>query len=176
MSIPVKHHVDLGGNRIINAGNPTAAQDLVTRDFVTNGSVLVRNNGSTTQDLTPGFNKLVSALTTVVLNGNNYWDHTNKRLAPGRAGSYLVGGGVQLGNMSNGMNLTLSVRLNGTDYAQVGRMLCVGSTSVQANGSILIPMNVSDYVELFAYNGDVSTRTTIAGAERTFFWALRLHD
>lgn len=138
------------------------------------GVVMVRNDGSTTQSFASGASTKVStALTTVVANQLTWWDTTNKKFLPTRAGKYLISVAAGLEGLGDGKELIGDIHLNGSEYIRLYRSSTgAAGLSLHAAGSAIVDMNGStDYVEFYLYNGDSSSRSTAAAAQCVYFGA-----
>lgn len=143
------------------------------------GIVIVRNDGSTTQSLSASTFTKLSCINTEVSDPSGWWDNSNQKFLPTRAGRYLIVAGSQI-TMVSAATLTsylLIARLNGSDYAHLARGWIYGAGNIGVSGSCIVDMNGStDYVEPFGWQNDSASRTTVAGAERQFFMASYLSD
>lgn len=162
---------------VICEETPVAA--LQTRS-INRGSVIVRNDGSTTQSITSAtYTKLTTSLATEETDQNGWWDHPNKKFQPTLAGIYRVSIGVCLGaTLTDGATLIAVVYLNGAAYAHVFRgFAAANSATLSACGTVDVSMNgSSDYVEAYVYQSSGSAVSTVAGAERVFFCASRVAE
>lgn len=133
------------------------------------GYTFVRADGSTTQTTSSSaWSKISTALSSVVSNPDTYWDTSNKRFLPLRAGSYLITAGAQFN--SGSADAQAGIYLNGAldspgAYINVANCYAICTGIVNFNGS-------SDYAELWAYTG--SALTTFADAGSVFFKAIYL--
>jgi hypothetical protein len=144
------------------------------------GVVIVRNDGSATQSIAAStFTKITTALATETKDQQGWWDHANSKFLPNKSGSYLIIAGMQIALADQSSAIVL-VRLNGSDYAHLARgwmSAASGTPNAGVSGSTIVLLNgTTDYVEMFAYQNDTVARSTIAGAERLFFMAVRVGD
>jgi len=143
------------------------------------GIVIVRNDGSTTLSIAASTFTKLTPINTEVADPNGWWDNSNQRFQPTRAGRYLIVAGSQI-TMSSAATLVsylLVARKNGTDYAHLARGWIYGPGNIGVSGTAIVDMNgSSDYIEPFGWQNDSVSRTTVAGAERQFFMASYLAD
>lgn len=138
------------------------------------GVVIVRNDGSATQSFTAStYTKVTSALVTEEYDQNGWWDNTTKTFQPDIAGFYSICAGLQLSSVGDQKNLMGIIRKNDSDFMFLGRVYTsVSSSFPQVSGAIQVYMNgTTDYAEFFIFHNDVSSRSSVADAARTFFCA-----
>lgn len=153
------------------------------------GTVIVRNDGSTTTSLSASTFTKMTSINSEELDSLGWWDNANAKFLPTRAGNYLCVMGIQI-NMNIAPVLTTaatvsviaSFRKNGSDYTHAARGWVTQDSTLAAknvgvSGSSIISFNgSSDYVEPFGWQNDSSSRSSLAGAERQFFMATYLGD
>lgn len=162
------------------AGTPVSRKvtaDVIRTYIDKRGGTIVRNDGSTTLSIAASTFTKLTPINTEEYDPNGWWDNSNQRFQPTRAGIYLVAVGSQLSFVSPGAacSYLLVVRKNGTDFAHAARGW-VPTAAVTLNagvsGTCLVYLNGStDYVEPFGWQNDTVSRSTVAGAERQFFMA-----
>jgi hypothetical protein len=140
----------------LTAGKGNAIEDQLSR-----GYVYVRSDGTTTQTLSSGaYSKIAAALATEVSDVNGWWDHTNKKFQPTRAGKYIVSTSCGLTLMNAGKFILLTLYKNGSEAFRLNRLdTGYADSALSATGTAIIDMNgSSDYVEVYMYNGDTVSR------------------
>lgn len=154
----------------IVTATPTAAKLAALELQLNRGFTFIRSPSSGSQTLTSGWNKIASIITEVVANPNTWWDTTNKKFTPLRAGVYQIVAGAQL-DVTSAQIGQAAIYLNGVADSfgavsvQGTAMLPLISTLVSFNGS-------TDYAELHLYiDGTISTTV---GTGRVFFKAIYL--
>lgn len=134
------------------------------------GLASVRSPSTGTQTLSAGVFTKITVMTDIVTNTNTWWDTTNHRYTPQRAGKYLIIAGMQMAPASlrtveatiykNGI-----VDTYGSVFQSSTALLPTVSAIVEANGS-------TDYFELYVYaDGSIPT---LAGTGRGSFKAIYL--
>ena len=139
------------------------------------GIVIVENNGSTAQSIgATSFVKVSSALATEVVDNEGWWDETNKKFLPTRAGKYLVSCAVSLTQIALSKTMIASIYKNGAEKHRIDRKdTGMSASTLTAGGSCIIEMNGStDYLELYIYNGDASSRNTEVDRSCVWFMAM----
>ena len=148
---------------------------------ITANAFLARNNGTATQSLPAStFTKLT--VITEELDPAGWYDGANQRFQPNVSGVYLVGMGAQVtmgGSANDGTSLIAEIRKNGSPFAHAARgwitKTSVNNGNLGVSGTVVVPLNgTSDYVEPFVWQSDGGARSTVAGAERQFFWGYRI--
>lgn len=154
----------------IVTATPTAAKLAALELQLNRGFTFIRSPSSGSQTLTSGWNKIASILTEVAENPNTWWDTTNKKFTPLRAGLYHIVTGAQLDVTASRVGQA-AIYLNGAAdsfgpvFVQGTAMLASISTIVKFNGS-------TDYAEFYVYI-DGTTDTTV-GVGRVLFKAIYL--
>ena len=157
------------------AGTPISKKATIEATLAarTSGYAFIRNDGSTTQSIAATTDaKISTPLTTVVSNADGWWDTSNKKYLPLKAGKYVVIGTVSFSNQAGSADVIASLRLNGTELVRGSRVRnsTGGATCAQVSG--IVTFNGStDYVELYLYNGDSSSQSTEAYNASTQFFA-----
>jgi len=119
-----------------------------------------------------------SGTTKVALNGevfdtgNNFDSTTNSRFVAPVAGFYFITACVQVSSAGMGTtaNGTAFIYKNGAEWKR-GQMIAGSGnslTTITAQISDVMQLAANDYVELWAYNGDSSTRSTGSGSNITY--------
>lgn len=144
------------------------------------GIVIVRNDGSTTTSLSASTFTKLACINSEEFDPNGWWDNSNQKFQPTRAGRYLIVAGSQL-TMAGGPGVVTSYLLvaykNGTSFAHLARGWISGSGNVGVSGACIMDLNgSSDYVEPYGWQNDSASRSTVAGADRQFFTASYLSD
>jgi hypothetical protein len=152
------------------AGTNTATLPAAT------GTVMVSGNmpafsawQSSSQTISSGTFTKIRFQTKEYDTANCYDNSTNFRFTPNVAGYYQVTGCL---NMDNA--LYVSVVKNGTEFKR-GLQYATGSSA--ANVTALVYLNGStDYVEIYGYNGNASSRNTDANLYSTYFQAAMIRS
>lgn len=142
--------------------------------FITpSGYCLIQNDGSTQQSIAAGTNaKLAACLTTATSNADGWWDTTNKKYLPLKAGKYLIVMAAAFENLPTGKDMIPAIFKNGTEAVRGSRVRnsVGGASSLQAVG--ILEMNgTTDYAEAFLYNGDTASGLTEAYGPSIMFMA-----
>lgn len=154
----------------IVTATPTAAKLAALELQLVRGFTFIRSPSTGTQTLTSGFNKIASILTEAVENPYTWWDTTNKKFTPQRAGLYQIVAGAQLDVVASRVGQA-AIYLNGfadsygAVFVQGTAMLPIISTIVKFNGS-------TDYAEFYVYID--GTADTTVGVGRVLFKAIYL--
>ncbi len=167
-----------------DAGGTPASRKVtaaVVRSYIDSiGAVIVRNNGVGTTTLTTATFTKLTCINSEEYDANGWWDNSNQRFQPTRAGIYLAIGGTQITFSSYTADTPVSaimlIRKNGTDFAHLARGWlyddAAGTLNLGVSGACLVYLNGStDYIEPFAWQNSGVNQTTVAGAERQFFMA-----
>jgi len=93
--------------------------------------------------------KIAGALNSVITNPNGWWDATNKRFLPNRAGNYLVFGALQNGGTS--AQLQASIYKNSSTSVCSGLFQSAGTYIVSTVGGVVALNGTTDWLELYAY-------------------------
>jgi hypothetical protein len=167
---------------VVETAATFAALDLQ----LSRGSVIVRNDGTTTTSISASTFTKISAINSEEYDPLGWWDNSTTRFQPTRVGRYLCMMGIQvnqaMASIGNVSSVIASLRKNGADFAHVARGwvyqdVGIAAKNVGVSGSAIIYLNgSSDYVEPFGWQNDTSARSTVAGAERQFFMATYLGD
>lgn len=147
---------------------------------IARGVVIVRNDGSTTTSLSASTFTKLACINSEEYDPNGWWDNSNQKFQPTRAGRYLIVAGSQL-TMAGGPGVIASYLLvaykNGTSFAHLARGWISGSGNVGVSGACITDLNgSSDYIEPYGWQNDSASRSTVAGADRQFFMASYLSD
>lgn len=154
----------------IVTATPSAAKFAALELQLNRGFTFIRSPSSGAQTLTSGWNKIASILTEVAENPNTWWDTTNKKFTPLRAGIYQIAAGAQLDVTASRIGQA-AIYLNGSADSY-GAVFVQGSAMLP-NVSALVKFNGStDYAEFYVYI-DGTTDTTV-GVGRVLFKAIYL--
>lgn len=133
------------------------------QQVVNKGIVVVTGDGSTTQSVTGTvLTKVGTVLATESLDENGWWNHTDKKFQPTRAGKF---------RLSFCMTFTAADFTLGTIYkngSEHRRLQQISASCYTASGSCIVEANGStDYFEVWVYRGVNSTIE--AAAAMTWF-------
>ncbi len=167
-------------SEIMTAGFGNDLENQISR-----GVVIVRNSGSGTTTLTTSTFTKLTCINSEEYDALGWWDNSNQRFQPTRAGMYLAVCGTQITFSGYSADTPVSaiclIRKNGTDFAHLARGWlyddAAGSLNLGVSGSCLVYLNgSSDYIEPFAWQNSGVNQTTVVGAERQFFMASYLSE
>ncbi len=150
---------------------PTAAKFAALENQLNRGFTFIESDSSETQTFNGVALTKITAMSKVVTNPYSWWDTTNKKFVPNRAGYYQILTGCQLNLSSIAVAMQGVVYLNGVvdtygaEFYQTSGGLPTVATVVNMNGS-------TDYVESYIYVSP--TTTSLAGIGRIFFKAIYL--
>jgi len=108
----------------------------------------IRNSGSASQVVGDANTKITTALNSVVSNPNGWWDETNKRFLPNRAGNYLVFGALM--GYAAASSLGVNIYKNGSPVIQ-GAYQAPATVKVSTVAGVAILNGTTDYLELYSY-------------------------
>jgi hypothetical protein len=149
-----------------------AAAQRATLGILDAGVVIVTNDGSAAQSITQSsVTKISTALATEVLDQNGWWDTTNKRFLPDRAGKYLISCGLAIASVDANATMIVFLHKNGVEHKRVFRGYLGGSAGTTGGGgAAVVELNGStDYIEMYGYHTSAAARNTEALASSVFF-------
>lgn len=144
----------------------------------------LRRTGSFKAYQAAASNSLTSAVLTQITFDTKAWDVSTwfdlstSRFTPQLAGTYIIGGSVDLAANANATvsQIYAAVYLNGTTVGFLQAITGPGNTGIVITGSLPVVLNgTTDYVELRASQSSGAARTTVLGAAFTNFWGYRIH-
>lgn len=137
----------------------------------------IDTTGTTASHATLSSTKISSELSSVTSDPSLIWSTSNKRLEPRRVGRYLIHGHVQLASVSGaGFAFVAQIFKNGTTIGGGGTATS-GTNAVYPEADVVMIYDVTavtDYFELYVYNGDSSNRNT--NGSNVYFEASRIED
>lgn len=152
---------------------PTAAWGNALENQLDRALTFIRSPSTGTQTMTASaFTKVSTILSEVVDNPKTWWDTTNKKFLPTRAGNYLIFAGVQL-NVTEAIITQAAIYKNGSADTY-GATSNFASTALPAVEAVVYLDGTTDYVELYIYVS--ASVATLAGTGRVFFKAIYLGD
>ena len=102
------------------------------------------------------------------------FDLTNSKFVANEAGEYLFGAAIKWTAFGDGFISRLCLYVNGA-AAWYGPAFQSGSTAViGASVNVLVPLSAGDYVELYAYQTTIASRTIEGDAVDTYWWGMRV--
>ena len=156
---------------VVRVALPAEVANALDRQ-ISKGCVIVTADGSTTQSIAATtFTKVSTVLTTVLQDQKSWWDTSNKRFTPQRAGLYSVSGGVSIAIVDANATVIVLLYKNGAENRMLFRGYSSDANSTnQVSGTALVELNGStDYIELYCYHSSAAAKSTEAIAGRTFF-------
>lgn len=129
--------------------SPTAAFATALEYQLDRAFTSITNNGVATQTFGATGTKIAGILTTVVSNPYSWWDTTNKKFLPTRAGNYLVCGALQ--NSSTTAQLQANIQKNTSVTAVAGLFQAAAQYVVSTVCGVVYLNGTTDYVELYGY-------------------------
>ena len=161
-------------NNILTNGGYDAADLVGAAGGGTNTPNFRATMSSGTSLVDQTFTKL--AFNTETYDTGNCYDTTNYRFTPTTSGKYLVIASVLVSSSDMSSSITLcSIFKNGVEHSRANIVMS-SSTSNPITVSLIQLNGSSDYVEAFAYQASLSTKTAYTGSEQTYFSAYKLTE
>lgn len=149
----------------------SAAKANLLEAAINPGFTFITNDGVTTQTPSSGVDtKIAAMLNTVVANPFAWWDTTNKKFQPTRAGKYWICASVQNSSDINNNNGVSTLRKNGSTL--ISGMLSGDQYAIMPVTAVIDLNGSTDYVEL--YNQIYTGTAWAASATTCYFQAIYL--
>jgi hypothetical protein len=155
--------VSLTSAAIVTA-TPSAGKWALVENVLDGALTRVTNNGSTVQTMGTGTTKVNTALTTVEANPYTWWDTTNKKFTPTRAGYYLCYCSAQQGGSSS--QIQAQFYKNGATAGGITGAAPTGAYAVSICSGIAHCNGTTDYLEMYLYSSTGGALS--AGATNTY--------
>ncbi len=152
-----------------------AGELVVFRCIVANATWVIENDGrkfescridtdgTTASHTSLSSTKISSELATVTANAAGIWDSTNKRLTVRRTGKYLIHGHFQMASVASAKIVVAQLFKNGSTNIGGGGTSTTPTAGSYPEADVMLFYEITtigDYIELFVYNGDSSSRST----------------
>lgn len=145
----------------IDGADAVADASAATITAIAGSRALVYNNAAQSSLSSSSYTKV--ALNAEVYDAGAEFDTTNNRFVASASGNYLVTSVIEVNKATPAVNNVISTVLykNGVLYGALcrhtnGAAVPSGTYSASLNGSLIIPLVASDYLEVFIYPVDSS--------------------
>jgi len=157
----------------------TAGMGNEVNRLLDHGFVFVRNDGTTVQAFaSTASTKIASAFTTEVTDTAGWWDNTNKKFQPTRAGYYEIAASLCINQLAANNEVLLDLHKNGAIHLTMCR-LATGNAVMypQPSGTAVVYLNgTTDYVEIYCTQTSLVSRNNYAGINNAWFQARFIGD